>query len=94
MPALVKMPGRVLARRSIATAYVPAFGATPQVQPPSATCQALDTANFPWFYIGVDTPNVPLLFFHRDRSQWSLAALILRSLWDGLPACHGTATAG
>lgn len=65
MAGLMKVLSRVLARRSIATADVPAFGATPQVQPPSAACQALDTAISSGRYIRVDAPNVPVLLFHR-----------------------------
>jgi hypothetical protein len=60
----MKVLGRVLARRGIATAYVPAFGATPQVQPPSAARQTLDTTVSGRFYGGIDTPGVPLLLFH------------------------------
>ena len=63
----MKVLGRVLARRGIATAYVPAFGATPQVQPPSAARQTLDTTVSGRFYGGIDTPGVPLLLFHPAR---------------------------
>ena len=67
MPTQMKVLGRVLARRGIATAYVPAFGATPQVQPPSAARQTLDTAVSGWFYRGIDTPSFPVLLFHLAR---------------------------
>src|SRR5580704_13184917 len=40
----VKMLAGVLVRRRIATADVPAFGAASQVQPPTISRQALDTA--------------------------------------------------
>jgi hypothetical protein len=63
----MKVLGRVLARRGIATAYMPAFGATPQVQPPATAHQTLDTAVSGWFYGGIDTPSVPVLLFHLAR---------------------------
>jgi hypothetical protein len=63
----MKVLGRVLARRGIATAYVPAFCATPQVQPPTAARQTLDTTVSGWFYGGIDTPSVPVLLFHPAR---------------------------
>jgi hypothetical protein len=67
MPAQMKVLGRVLVRRGIATAYVPTFGATPQVQPPSAARQTLDTTGSGWFNSGIDTPRVPVFLFHPAR---------------------------
>jgi hypothetical protein len=67
MAAQVEMLGRVLARGTVATAYVPAFGTTPQMQPPSAARQALDTTVAAWFCSGIDTPDAPVLLFHRGR---------------------------
>ena len=64
MPARVKMLGSVLARRIIAATYVPAFGAAPQVQPPSAARQSLDAAISAWLYSRIDSPNVSVLFLH------------------------------
>jgi hypothetical protein len=64
----MKVLGRMLARRSIATAYVPAFGATPQVQPPATACQTLETAVSGWLYSRIDTSRVPvLLVLHPAR---------------------------
>jgi hypothetical protein len=61
MPTQMKVLGRVLARRGIATAYVPAFGATPQVQPPATARQTLETTVSGWLYSGIDTPSAPVL---------------------------------
>jgi hypothetical protein len=58
------MFGCVLARRIVAAAYMPAFGAAPQVQPPSAAPQALDAAISAWFYSRIDSPNALVLFLH------------------------------
>ena len=66
----MKVLGRVLAWRGIATAYVSAFGATPQVQPPAAARQTLETTVAGWLYSGIDSPNVSVLLFHpAHRSQ-------------------------
>jgi hypothetical protein len=44
MSSCVEMLRGMLTGRTIATADVPAFGATPQMKPPSASCEALDAA--------------------------------------------------
>jgi hypothetical protein len=67
MPTQMKVLGRVLARRGIATAYVPAFGATPQVQPPATARQTFETTVSGWLYSGIDTPSFPVLLFHLAR---------------------------
>jgi len=67
MPTQMKVLGRVLARRGIATAYMPAFGATPQVQPPATARQTLETTVSGWLYSGIDTPSFPVLLFHLAR---------------------------
>ena len=70
MPTQMKVPGRVLARRGIATAYVSAFGATPQVQPPATARQTLEAAVSGWLYRRIDTSRVPVrLVLHAARSR-------------------------
>jgi hypothetical protein len=68
MPTQMKVLGRMLAGRGIATAYMPAFGATPQVQPPATARQTLETAVSGWLYSRIDTSRVPvLLVLHPAR---------------------------
>lgn len=77
MAAQMKVLGRVLTGGTVATAYVPAFGATPQVQPPSATRQTLDTTGAAWFYSRVDASNALVLLFHPGRRSANPVAPIL-----------------
>jgi hypothetical protein len=60
----MKVLGCMLARRIIATADVPTFGAAPQVQPPSTARQALDAAISARFYSWIDSPNALVLVPH------------------------------
>jgi hypothetical protein len=77
MPAEMKMLGCMLARRVVATAYMPTFAAAPQVQPPSATRQALDAAISAWFYSWIDPPNASVLFLHCASPTRVLSTVIL-----------------
>jgi hypothetical protein len=63
----MKVLGRVLARRGIAAADVPAFGATPQMQPPATARQTLETTVSGWLYSGIDTPSTLMLLLHSAR---------------------------
>jgi hypothetical protein len=55
MPCGMKMLRCVLAGRTVATADMPAFSTTPQMQPPSARGEALDAALAARRQIGIDT---------------------------------------
>ncbi len=57
---------RMLARRTVAAADVPAFGASAQVQPPSVCSQALDATRTAWFRVQIDSFSFTL----HDRSQF------------------------
>ena len=82
------MLSRVLARTIIVTTYMPALGTTSQVQPPSAACQALDTAIPARFHIGVDTANVLLPLLHRARSSQVWLCQVYGFCGDALATCH------
>jgi hypothetical protein len=77
MAAQMKVLGRVLTGGTVATAYVPALGATPQVQPPSAARQTLDTTDAAWFYSRIDASNALVLLFHAGRRSANPVAPIL-----------------
>lgn len=99
MPAVVIMLRCVLARRTVATADMPAFGAAPQVQPPPPARQALDATTSARFDSGIDSVNVPVPILHCaspiSSPAWpdSTSPPQLRSPWPGARA-FCTAPAG
>src|SRR5580704_7883754 len=55
MARYMEMLRGVLTGRTVATADMPAFSATPQMQPPSTCCKALDTALAARRHIRIDS---------------------------------------
>jgi len=64
VPSEMKMLGRVLIRRGVATTYVSALCTAPQVQPPTAARQAFDAAVAAWSYLRIDSANAAVLTLH------------------------------
>jgi hypothetical protein len=69
MLAKMKVLGRVLAGRAVATAYMPAFGAAPQMKPPSATSQTFDATISAWACSRVDSTDASVRFLHNPRAS-------------------------
>src|SRR5580704_807488 len=90
MARCMEMLRGVLTGRTVATADMPAFSATPQMQPPSACCKALGTALAARWHIWIDSVRFS---FHgrllRQQQYFTGAALRKRGMrLGGVPERH------